>query len=95
MTRDTEGLLERLRLQAEVGMFDMPVSKKVVSFSEAADAIADLARENIALREALAEALWAIDNMAAVLAAAGLESTLADPRPGIRAALNQGGDVKS
>lgn len=36
---------------------------------------------------ALKEALWALDNMAAILNAKGIESTLMDPRPGIRAAI--------
>lgn len=41
------------------------------------------------LAEALRDALWAIDNMAAFLTSAGLQSTLTDPTPKIRAALSR------
>ena len=37
--------------------------------------------------KALEDALWSIDNMAAILTHRGIESTLLDPRPNIRAAL--------
>lgn len=39
--------------------------------------------------EALKDALWALDNMSAILSAAKIESTLDDPRPSIRAALSK------
>jgi len=42
------------------------------------------------LERALKDALWAIGNMAAILTAKGIESTLSDPSPAIRAALEGG-----
>ena len=39
------------------------------------------------LLEALRDALWALDNAAAVLSANGIQSTLTDPRPQMRAAI--------
>ena len=36
---------------------------------------------------ALRDALWVMDNMSAIMNAAGLKSTLTDPRPDIRAAI--------
>ncbi len=37
--------------------------------------------------EALKEALWTLDNVAAVLSAKGIESTMSDPTPAIRNAV--------